>query len=55
MKNLTKLLFCIFAYTVILSCEPEEIRDSEGGREKIQVIPYSDTGDQGEIFDDKKN
>lgn len=56
MKDLTKFLFCIFAFTVVISCEPEEIDQLDVGHKKkiIQVVPSSDTGNQGEVLDDEK-
>lgn len=58
MKNLTKLLFCIFALSAVVSCEPEEIGEVDriGEIKEIQPVPLGDAvaNDQGEVLDDKK-
>jgi len=56
MKNLTKVLFCIFAINAVVSCEPEDLDqvNDRSYKEIIRVEPFSDTGEQGEIFDDEK-
>lgn len=52
MKDLTKLIFCIFAISVVVSCEPESLEE----RTEIDrlIDPISDDGDQGKVIDDAK-
>lgn len=49
MKNIGKLLFITFGFTLLWSCEPEALPTSKQGSEKLDIHalkPYGGTGDE---------
>ena len=56
MKNLTKLFICIFAFSTVLSCEPQELEEQDEikVKEYDAIEPVGETGDQEYTVDDGK-
>lgn len=57
MKTLSRFFFCIFTVALFYSCEPEEMpMEPVGNNEEIAPTEiFGDTGNQGDVIDDKKN
>lgn len=57
MKTLSRFFFCTFTVALFFSCEPEEMpMEPIGNNEEIAPTEiFGDTGNQGDVIDDKKN
>jgi hypothetical protein len=54
MKNLTKIILCIFALIYFSSCEPEDIPGNPEEKISQNIDKIGETGDQSGDIDDKK-